>query len=72
MKKIKYAILKNGYYELIDRRIANITYFDFQTKGEKAKKNVVRILNDYVEIEDVKSVVLVDTRYNWETEVEMY
>ncbi len=72
MKKIKYVNLKNGDYEIIGRRISNITYFDFQTKGEKAKANVVRILKDYVNIDDVKSVILQDDRYNWETEVEMF
>jgi hypothetical protein len=72
MKKIKYVNLKNGDYEIIGRRISNITYFDFQTKGEKAKANVVRILKDYVNIDDVKSVILQDDRYNWETEGEMF
>lgn len=71
MKKIKYAILKNGDYETINRRISNITYFDFQTKGEKAKKNVVRILKEcYIDVKEVSKVVLLDGTL--ETEVEMY
>lgn len=71
MKKIKYVIFKNGDYETINRRISNITYFDFQTKGKKAKKNVVRILKEcYIDVNDVKCVVLLDRTL--ETEVEMY
>ena len=72
MKEIRYAILKNGDYAVIRRRISNITYFDFQTQGQRAKNNVVRILKEYVNIEDVKTVILRDTRYNWDDEIEMY
>lgn len=63
MKIIDNVLLKDGNYEYIMRRISNITYNDLQTKGPKAKKNLIRILKEcYINPEDVEFIELIDTK----------
>ena len=75
MVKVLGVYLKSG--EFIDfnpeiDKVRDTTFFDFQTQGKKARKNVIRVIKDNsINVEDVKIVVF-DTDYYHDFEVEMY
>lgn len=65
MKKINCVKMKNGSEEFIDRRIMPWTYWDYQTKGELARKNVKKAIEEAgVNYSDVVEVELIDTEDN--------
>lgn len=69
MRTLSYVILKNGSEEYVDRKVSDVTFYDLQTKGKVARKNVLRVLRDsMIDYKDVKTLVFEDDdRY-----IEMY
>ncbi|MDY5929864.1 MAG: hypothetical protein SPI36_03360 [Candidatus Onthovivens sp.] len=60
MKTIEKIIYKNGEEESIgNRKVSNITFYDLQTKGPIAKKNLLRTLKEeWIDIKEVAQVVI--------------
>ena len=60
MKRIDYVIMKDGEEISIgNRKVTNVTFYDLQTKGQIAKKNLFRTLKEaWVDVKNVKQVVI--------------
>lgn len=60
MKRIDYVIMNDGEEISIgNRKVTNVTFYDLQTKGQIAKKNLFRILKEaWVDVKNVKKVVI--------------
>lgn len=62
MKRIDYVIMNDGEEICIgNRKVTNVTFYDLQTKGQIAKKNLFRTLKEaWVDVKNVKKVVIDD------------
>lgn len=62
MKRIDYVIMNDGEEISIgNRKVTNVTFYDLQTKGQIAKKNLFRTLKEaWVDVKNVKKVVIED------------
>lgn len=62
MKRIDYVIMNDGEEISIgNRKVTNVTFYDLQTKGQIAKKNLFRTLKEaWVDVKNVKKVVIDD------------
>lgn len=60
MKRIDYVIMNDGEEISIgNRKVTNVTFYDLQTKGQIAKKNLFRTLKEaWVDVKNVKKVVI--------------
>lgn len=60
MKRIDYVIMNDGEEISIgNRKVTNVTFYDLQTKGQIAKKNLFRTLKEaWVDVKNVKQVVI--------------
>lgn len=60
MKRINYVIMNDGEEISIgNRKVTNVTFYDLQTKGQIAKKNLFRTLKEaWVDVKNVKKVVI--------------
>ena len=60
MKRIDYVIMNDGEEISIgNRKVTNVTFYDLQTKGQIAKKNLFRTLKGaWVDVKNVKKVVI--------------
>ena len=60
MKRIDYVIMNDGEEISIgNRKVTNVTFYDLQTRGPIAKKNLVRTLKEaWVDVKNVKQVVI--------------
>ena len=58
MKVLSYVILKDGSEEYVNRKVSDVTFYDLQTKGKVARKNILRVLRDsMIDYKDVKTLV---------------
>ena len=61
MKVLSYVILKDGSEEYVNRKVSDVTFYDLQTKGKVARKNILRVLRDsMIDYKDVKTLVFED------------
>ena len=62
MKRIDYVVMNDGEEISIgNRKVTNVTFYDLQTKGQIAKKNLFRTLKEaWVDVKNVKKVVIED------------
>lgn len=60
MKRIDYVIMNDGEEICIgNRKVTNVTFYDLQTKGQIAKKNLFRTLKEaWIDVKNVKQVVI--------------
>ena len=60
MKRIDYVIMNDGEEISIgNRKVTNVTFYDLQTRGPIAKKNLFRTLKEaLVDVKNIKQIVI--------------